>query len=73
MLRQSYDVDVGYIISLFEVIGTVAAYFVHSCYVCGSCTVPSGTVQFRSAQCTIMIYVTDINIVTLAKHRLRAP
>jgi len=48
VLRQSYDVDVRYIISLFEVIGIVAAYFVHSCYACGSCTVPSGTAQFRS-------------------------
>jgi len=25
--------------SLFEVIGIVAAYFVPSCYACGSCTV----------------------------------
>ena len=32
------NVDFGYI-SLFEVIGVVAAYFVQSCYACGSCTV----------------------------------
>jgi len=38
MLRRSYNLDFGYI-SLFEVIGIVAAYFVQSCYACGSCTV----------------------------------
>ena len=43
----SYNVDFGYI-SLFEVIGIVAAYFVHSCCACGSCTV-----QIQSAQCMI--------------------
>ena len=31
MLRLSYNVEFGYI-SLFEVIGIVAAYFVQSCY-----------------------------------------
>ena len=50
MLRQSYNVDIGYI-SLFEVIGTVAA----------------------AAILHITIYVTEVNIVTLAKHRLTAP
>jgi len=38
VLRESYNVDIGYIPSLFEVIGTVAAYFIQSCYACGSCT-----------------------------------
>ena len=59
-LRYSYNVDFGYI-SLFEVIGIVAAYFLHSCYACGSRT------NFKQR------YVTEVNIVTLAKHRLRAP
>jgi len=35
VLHQSYNVRIGYI-SLFEVIGIVAAYFVQSCYACGS-------------------------------------
>ena len=37
VFRWSYSVDFGYI-SIFEVIGTVDAYFVQSCYVCGSCS-----------------------------------
>ena len=38
--------------SLFEVFGTVAAYFVQSCYACGSCTVQSGTPHnARSTHC----------------------
>ena len=44
MLRQSYNVDFGYV-SLFEVIGTVTAYFVQSCYARGSCTVQSSTLH----------------------------
>ena len=48
VLCQGYDVDIGYI-SLFEVIGTVAAYFVQSYYACGLCTVQSGTVPL----CTV--------------------
>ena len=39
VLRLSYRVDYGYHISLFEVIGIVAAYFVQPCYACGLCTV----------------------------------
>ena len=35
VLRRSYNVDFGYIL-LYEVIGTVAAYFVQSYYACGS-------------------------------------
>ena len=35
--------DFGYV-SLFEVIGIVAAYVVQSCYACGSCTVQIETV-----------------------------
>jgi len=38
VLRLSYNVDFGYI-SLFEVIGIVAAYIVQSCYACGLFTV----------------------------------
>jgi len=38
VLHQSYNVDISYIL-LPEVIGSVAAYFVQSCYTCGSCTV----------------------------------
>ena len=38
VLLYSYNADFGYI-SLFEVIGTVAACFVQSCYACGSYTV----------------------------------
>jgi len=33
VLRQSYNIDIGYI-SLFEVIGIVAEYFVQPCYMC---------------------------------------
>ena len=44
VLCQSYNVDFGYI-TLFEVIGIVAAYFVGSCYACGSCTVQIETVH----------------------------
>ena len=41
VFRQSYNFDRLHI-SLFEVLSTVAAYFVQSCYTCGSCTVRSG-------------------------------
>ena len=35
VLRGSCNVDIGYIYRFFEVIGTVAAYFVQYCYACG--------------------------------------
>jgi len=37
-LYYSYSVDFGYVL-LFEVTSIVAAYFIQSCYACGSCTV----------------------------------
>ena len=43
VLRIFCNDYIGYIYRLFEVICTVAAYFVQSCYACGSCTVQSGT------------------------------
>jgi len=44
VLCQSYNVDFGYI-SLFEVIGIVAAYFVQCRYACGSCTLQIETLK----------------------------
>ena len=44
VLRQSHNVDFDYI-SLFEVIGIVASYFVQSCYACGSCTLKIETLK----------------------------
>ena len=42
-------------ISLFVVIGIVAAYFVRSCYACGSCTVHLSEAQAEST--LMMVYV----------------
>ena len=64
MLRQSCNVGIGYIYRYLK----LSVLWLHILFsfvnACGSCTVWSGTSD--------TIYVTNINIVTLAKHKPRA-
>ena len=55
-------------ISLLEVIGTVAAYFVQSCYVCGSCTVQS--FNMHSAWSTRITGLNNLHVCTVRQWQL---
>ena len=75
MLRQSYNVDIGYIYRYLK----LSVLWLHISFSPVTrvdhalCSARFTRITEQYLQLQVTIYVTDINIVTLAKHRLRAP